>query len=71
MKSKLILIICIIPVILRNMIITYLALGLLYLPMAQKLGLEHVINPWEVLSDEAKMTNKAWAKWQKAEVKIE
>lgn len=71
MKSKLILIICIIPVILRNKIITQLTLGLLYLLIAQKPGLEHIINPREVLSDETKMTTKAWAKCQKAEVKIE
>lgn len=49
MTSKLILIIRIIPVILRNMIITYLTLGLLYLLIAQKLGLEHIINTRDVL----------------------
>lgn len=53
------------------MIITYLTLGLLYLPIAQKPGLEHIINPREVLSDETKMTTMTWAKCQKAEVKTE
>lgn len=49
MTSKLILIISIIPVILRNMIITQLTLGLLYLLIAQKLGLEQIINTRDML----------------------